>query len=531
MTRRTTEAYVAALEFVNQNLIEINGCGIIIDFENAMRAALKKVSPEIRVHGCLFHFMQAITRQMASMKSLYELIRTNADAKFLFRKFQSLALLPANLIKNEFVSLLKEALVTFKFNEFAPFVEYFKNQWLNRVKPVHFSVYKLSNKTTGQAEAYNGKVNKSFRTHGALFQFVEQLQKEEMVKSDQFSRDVTGIFQPDRRKAFDKKRAEIIMKYSTQLEDKVITPKQFLSIMANVNNEILYDEKLFFTDEVEIRLSNETVLMEGDDVAYVPPTDDDEIAVKASAPQRTKRKRNITETAQTAHEETPMQTRSKRTRNQTSTDPTMRTGSDNPTSSTKRRRVNLESDENSVLNVETNNEPIMTRSKRASTQKTSIDTTIRAESNRQVTQTTVNSNTKRATTRKNERHQGHVPTEDDSDSDASLDSDSHVYAVMERISRNGPAMLKLRKRFKELEKQETISIDPHCFKCILCCERKKNTILFPCLHQHTCSPCWIYYKIQQINNMPFDSTMDDEVAKPKCPVCRQDVDKYMEARN
>lgn len=57
-------------------------------------------------------------------------------------------------------------------------------------------------------------------------------------------------------------------------------------------------------------------------------------------------------------------------------------------------------------------------------------------------------------------------------------------------------------------------------------------ILFPCLHQHTCEPCWLLWKIRQINSMPdFDNDKDDEVTKPKCPVCRQGVDIAEKARN
>lgn len=86
MTRRTTEAYVAALKYVNDNIFELIGRGIIIDFEKAMRSSLKKVSP-MPVYGCWFHFAQALRRKMKSMSDLYELIRNNEDAKILFRKF------------------------------------------------------------------------------------------------------------------------------------------------------------------------------------------------------------------------------------------------------------------------------------------------------------------------------------------------------------------------------------------------------------------------------------------------------------
>lgn len=145
MTRRTIEAYEAAISFVNENLIELEAAGIIIDFENATRTAVKRVCPNLRVHGCLFHFMQAITRKVASMSTLFQLVRTNPEARCLLRKFQSLALLPANKIKGEFVSLLRDALNTHKFTEFAPFIEYFKNQWLLTSKTCTFFRFQFGN--------------------------------------------------------------------------------------------------------------------------------------------------------------------------------------------------------------------------------------------------------------------------------------------------------------------------------------------------------------------------------------------------
>lgn len=234
MSKRTTVAYIAALNFVHQNLIELQRAGIIIDFENAMRAALKKVAPNLPVFGCLFHYNQALHRKMASMTTLFNLIRSNQDAKFVFRKFQALALLPPNMVEDGFVSLLREALHTYKFSDFTPFIDYYKKQWINLVKPVHFSVYKLHTRTTGAAEAFNGKINKSFRTHGSFFNFVESLQKEETVKADQFSRDINGTLQPDRRKAFFKKRSELIAKYWTELENNSETGRQ---LRENSQNE------------------------------------------------------------------------------------------------------------------------------------------------------------------------------------------------------------------------------------------------------------------------------------------------------
>lgn len=467
MTRRTIDAYTSALNFVKKNIIDLDGAaGIIIDYENAMRIALKNVFPNIPVYGCLFHFTQALYRKMASMPELFKIVRSNQDAKFLFRKFLALAFLPADKVKDVFVLLLREALETYKFNEFAPFIEYFKNQWLIRVKPVHFSVFKLETRTTGSAEAFNGKINKTFRTHGAFFQFVEALQNEEAAKADQFSRDIDGVVQPDGRKLFYKKRSALISKYWSELEKSVVTPRHFVCVMANINNEILYDEKLIFTNDVDLKMSNDTLLMEGEDVAYVVPNFDDNNESE-KAPQSKRRKRKLNEVTASDSAADNVSERSKR--------------------NTRKRKS------------------------------TEIVEDISSERTKKRRTTTKPKRTKSNSSKKGIRNLPHDPSDDDSESD--VNNDSKVYEIMECISRNGAAMLSLRKKIEEIEKTQNLHIDKQSNKCIICCERSKTTILLPCLHNHTCGPCWIMWKVHHINSVA-------DAGKPKCPVCKKNVENF-----
>lgn len=107
---------------------------------------------------------------------------------------------------------------------------------------------------------------------------------------------------------------------------------------------------------------------------------------------------------------------------------------------------------------------------------------------------------------------------------------SESFEMMTRITRSGAAISRIRKRFQEIMNGAEIEIDPECFKCILCFERKKTVVLYPCEHQHTCEPCWFSWKIEQINKMP-DHQLEDESFDeiiPTCPVCRKPVEK---ARN
>lgn len=105
---------------------------------------------------------------------------------------------------------------------------------------------------------------------------------------------------------------------------------------------------------------------------------------------------------------------------------------------------------------------------------------------------------------------------------------------MTRETRNGSALLRLRKRFKEIMEQEEFDIDPDSFKCILCCERRKNIVLYPCKHQHTCEPCWFMWKVEQINKIPdhmLDDSNSENETKPKCPFCRTPVESADKVKN
>lgn len=164
-----------------------------------MRTALNRLKSEIKVYGCWFHFFQCLRRKVASMKQLFELIRTDSTAKDIFRRFQCLALLPANEIESAFLNLSREAL---KFPCFTGLVDYFQDEWIKRVKPQHFSVFLLDTRTTGAAEAFNGKLNKMFKTHGNCFHFCEILQKEEVTKATLLENEIEGTIQVSCQKIF-----------------------------------------------------------------------------------------------------------------------------------------------------------------------------------------------------------------------------------------------------------------------------------------------------------------------------------------
>lgn len=292
--------------------------------------------------------------------------------------------------------------------------------------------------------------------------------------------------------------------------------------MANVNNEILYDEEIIFSHEIDIKLSTESSLIQGDDVPYVPPPviqgvdieDIDDIE-DVEEEVRTAGKRNSSEVVgDDIQSERSTEVQRKRTkRNETATQ---------MTETAVRTRSRTKAATRTVAGeAATNDMPMQTRSRKkvSETAKTSKRTNSKQ---------TKSSDRPSSSRTKNMQQRAHVSSDDDSNSE----SDSSVYTVMERVTRNGPAMLNLRKRLEELDSQQNVTFDTDSFKCVICYDRKKDTILFPCLHQHTCGTCWIMWKIQQINRIPIEAIKNgDDVIKPKCPVCKQYVVKFMEAKN
>lgn len=261
MTRRTRKAYRSAFAYIHENLISLNGMAIITDFEQAMRQGVNDVVPHIRVLGCWFHHCQALRRMAASIPTLFELIKKNENAKAFLRQFQCLALLPANLIEKEFINLSRSVLS--EFPQFTRFVAYYKEQWIKRVKPENFSVFLQDTRTTASAEAYNGKSNKVFKTHGNFFSFIEALQAEELMKTEELEHDTEGAIQHDFQKKKDRIRAKNIQKYSLMLQNGKISAKLFIKTMANINNKIIYEDKAISLHPAEIEITKETELFCG----------------------------------------------------------------------------------------------------------------------------------------------------------------------------------------------------------------------------------------------------------------------------
>lgn len=240
MTRKTQQAYEHVFRYIHENIIPLNCKAIITDYEAAMRQGLKNVLPNIKLLGCWFHYAQAVRRKVASLSSLFSLVRTDENIKSIYFKIICLALLPHDKIEKAFNELAIEGLELSK--TWMPFVKYYQNQWLGRVGPKNFSVFLEETRTTCAAEGYNGKLGKKFQKHPNFFIFIESLQWEEMTKSNAFEQHVNGARQTQPKRVY-RERSDQIRNESLKFNiPNKTNAKLFLNRVSNIKNRMLPDE-------------------------------------------------------------------------------------------------------------------------------------------------------------------------------------------------------------------------------------------------------------------------------------------------
>lgn len=132
MSSKSEAAYLHAFQYIHKHVCPLDCQSFSVDFETAMQNALKKVFPGTTIISCWFHFSQAVKRNMSKMPLLFELVRANAEARTLYRKFQCIPLLPPSYILGAFTKLA-DAAKTLNEKAFAPFLKYYNNQWIKKV--------------------------------------------------------------------------------------------------------------------------------------------------------------------------------------------------------------------------------------------------------------------------------------------------------------------------------------------------------------------------------------------------------------
>lgn len=131
MSSKSTRAYQAVFQYIEDNVFKLEPSQFMTDFENGLRKALELCYPSAILLGCWFHYCSAVRRRVLSLH-LYRLIAENRDARSIYRKIMCLPLLPPQSIVEGYEIIRNEAERNGLFKTFKKFFEYFLF-WLKQV--------------------------------------------------------------------------------------------------------------------------------------------------------------------------------------------------------------------------------------------------------------------------------------------------------------------------------------------------------------------------------------------------------------
>lgn len=232
MTKRTTAAYVALFQFVESNICKLAPSSFMSDYEIALRNAIKTVYPACSRKACYFHLTQAARKRASKIPQFFDKIRTNPNMYRLYHKFLMLPLLPAGKILEGFSILKSESAEHGEV--FEDFIDYYHRQWIVKEGPNAISVFEAKSRTNNMVESHNARLKAKIRSNTTLYEFVQNLAKEELRKANQFVQMLKtpeGVFDDPKPKY--EKRARMISKWEKKLKNGNTTVANFLKVLAN----------------------------------------------------------------------------------------------------------------------------------------------------------------------------------------------------------------------------------------------------------------------------------------------------------
>ena len=146
---------------------------ITTDFESSALKALANEFPAAELHGCFFHFCQAIYRKIQSL-GLAQQYHTNNDVRTACRRLMALAFLPVHLVEQWFALLPPMPAIN-------DLLAYFENYWLTEMNPAIWNMHNVARRTNNDVEGWHNRFNRIIqRHHPNLWQFINAIRDEQL---------------------------------------------------------------------------------------------------------------------------------------------------------------------------------------------------------------------------------------------------------------------------------------------------------------------------------------------------------------
>jgi hypothetical protein len=196
LPNKRESTYTRALQLI---LDGIDACGeansrptaVIIDFEKAEENAFRKCIPGALIHGCFFHFTQAIWRKIQNL-GMHLRYGTDANYNQMLKKFTALAFCSKTDVAARYAIIAAQLIGEFgNIEQHQDFLEYFENIWIGRAhRTPRFSpemwnckevTENLLPRTNNSVESWHNALQSTLGCHHpTIFKLLDGLLKEQV---------------------------------------------------------------------------------------------------------------------------------------------------------------------------------------------------------------------------------------------------------------------------------------------------------------------------------------------------------------
>ncbi|XP_063394032.1 uncharacterized protein LOC134679120 [Cydia fagiglandana] len=168
------KSYSIMFEIIKSQIPEWAPNKFIMDFEPAPITAIRNVFPEIKLHGCFFHFQDRLKKKAKKLTIIKRNTKTNKIVSLCI----VLPLLPEANIDEGLHYILKENKVMGSNNKLELFLSYVQDHWMP--KKALWCTFGERHRTNNVCEGWNGQFNKSLKKRPTILHLLKILKKDAM---------------------------------------------------------------------------------------------------------------------------------------------------------------------------------------------------------------------------------------------------------------------------------------------------------------------------------------------------------------
>lgn len=250
MARRNVDSYNYIFNFLSSVVGNNYPLTITSDFENASISSVSTLFPDTQLHGCYFHFNQALWRKIQSIPVILNLYNNDSDFKISLRMISALSFVPHDDVSYAYEQLINSNYFLTHHQILNEFKLYFEHTWIgshlpgsqnrnplfpimlwNSYSTIRSSLPLTNNSLEGWHHGFHRLVNSN---HPSLWTFINKLKEQHSLTQLELRQVQSGV-QVRRQKKVYKARYERIKRLVDQYNRSDI-----LSYLRNISYNISF---------------------------------------------------------------------------------------------------------------------------------------------------------------------------------------------------------------------------------------------------------------------------------------------------